>query len=332
MPREVECMKLLLKFTLVLMLAAGFLPAGCFQQELFDLAKNGVPLVYAVVTTAESGSNRLLMVTDGDDYYREYALIDENTMMNITDTVTNIAVSRNGEVYICTAGGAFYRSNHGLGYMKQLDAGGPAMVAWMATDGDSLYVNDNSPAIYRYSEGWSSFSAPGTPVYMGNEDGVGGLYFIYMPATFFNIYRIHETSYSLSIETTIMGGAPYFFSIVDGGYWVGADDKPYYKSAALSIAGPAVINGYCRIGSSLYLIGNDFILYKSNRAKTDMYSFSATPLPANPSYTFAFGESKIAIGTGTAGYYLMFYNLDTKTCSVYSKSLSFTDFNCITVR
>ncbi len=326
-------MKSIRKYILAAILAAFMLPASCWQNELFDLAKNGVPLVYAIITTTAGGSNRILMVTDGGDYYKEYMLYDESTMMNITDSVTNIAVSEHGEVYIKTVSEILYRSNHGLGYMKQLEAGGPVTVSWMVVHGDSLYVNDGSSTIWRYSEGWSSYPLPGTPTHMGNENGTGRPFFTYAPSTTWDFYWINESSYSMALTTTIGGLSPYFLSMGDGGYWIGANDKPYYKTLSLSVPGsPPAINGYCRIGSSLYCIDSNLFLHKSNKAKTDMYLFDPLPLPANPAFTYAFGDSKIVVSTGTPGFYLYFYNLEKKSCYVFNKNTSFTAFECMTVR
>ncbi len=57
---------------LVRILAIAFLfLAGCSQSELYDLARNGVPLIYATADT-DDGLTTLLIVAAGNGYYREF--------------------------------------------------------------------------------------------------------------------------------------------------------------------------------------------------------------------------------------------------------------------
>jgi len=72
-------------------LLGGFLTC----EELYNMAKNGVPVIYAFV---DDGMNKMLVVSNGDDYLRYYTT-------DIVNTVNDMVVIRDRNIVVVDSAG-----------------------------------------------------------------------------------------------------------------------------------------------------------------------------------------------------------------------------------
>jgi hypothetical protein len=303
---------------------------GCFQNELFDLAKNGVKLVYAVVNTATYPSQCVLAVTDGEDYYAEYPMYNSSDYTAIT-SVSYIAVTEYGEVYLSN-GSSFYKSDSGLSYYKDISSDSPGIMTWMATDEDSLYVSDNgSSLLWRYSDGWTSRSTPlsGTVSFLGNADGGGNAYCIESSSGYY-LYKLKGDDFELVHSNVFSAiGTVLFFGISDGTLYGGGTSYAYIDDAQLSLGASGTT--FCRMGASLFMLGTDGLIYKSSGSS--LVQFGAAALPMTTGNMFRLNHKYIAIGSpASSPNYLVIYNVEKKSYGNFEKNSNFTAFYCMTVR
>ncbi len=211
----------------------------CDQKELFDLAKNGVTLIYAVTTDA---TNACLLISDGKEYYKEFTL----SPIPASPVPDRVYADRNRNVFVLVS------SNKIVYFTKDKDPGrewGSQAFSYMPVDitedGQStmiLFSNYIDP-LYSYNDGSYTWSSRGKTMSAGNTparlcyDRSSGQAFLLSTGSSLYVYNINNMpqaaaatpDYTFSSITS-----PFYFSYASGVFNVG-NSNYYYAGTAGSL-------------------------------------------------------------------------------------------------
>ena len=262
---------------------ALLLLAGCSQSELYDLAQNGVPLIYAT-TDSDDGLTTLLIVASGNGYYRELS----TTVPPSGDPLYFSAQDPHNVFISISATGTIYHSDNIVNGVWQSYTLPSTVYGIASRNGETFALTSNAAdCVYRYNDDdntWTSMgrvapnSAPYKISYSQSDDR------IYILEGFMggNIAIWDYDTMTQAIPTFSIGpGTLLDFLVVDGIFYTVKSTTLYENDDYVAYNGTDTLKSVAIAGPTAIFFGgvsgSNLGIYRVQDASINqVYAFSST--------------------------------------------------------